>query len=93
VVSKFSVRVSDAEAASDFGSLLARVSTGVEVIIEHDTTPVAVVRPAGAVPRTLRECIGLLASDSNATVDDEFPDDVTAAVASHPESLTPPTWD
>lgn len=93
MVSKFIVRVSDAEAASDFGSLLARVSTGVEIIIEHDTTPVAVVRPAGTVTRTISECIGLLSSDSDATVDEEFPDDVTAAVASHPESLTPPTWD
>ena len=92
-MNKFVVRVSEAEAASDFGSLLARVSTGVEVVIEHEATPVAIVRPAEAVTRTLGECIGLLSLDSNATVDEDFPDDVTAAVASHPESLTPPTWD
>jgi antitoxin (DNA-binding transcriptional repressor) of toxin-antitoxin stability system len=40
------VHVSDAEAASDFASLLDRVRAGDEVVIEHDARPVAVLRPA-----------------------------------------------
>ena len=44
------IRISDAEAASDFASLLDRVRAGDEVVIEHDTHPVAVLRPAPPAP-------------------------------------------
>jgi len=40
------IHISDAEAASDFVSLLERVRAGAEAIIEHDARPVAVLRPA-----------------------------------------------
>src|ERR1700674_4699611 len=40
------IHVSDADAASDFASLLDHVSGGAEVIIERNSRPVAVVRPA-----------------------------------------------
>jgi antitoxin (DNA-binding transcriptional repressor) of toxin-antitoxin stability system len=40
------IHISDADAASDFASLLVHVSAGAEVIIERDSRPVAVVRPA-----------------------------------------------
>ena len=40
------IHISDAEAASDFRSLLDRVRAGAEVVIEHDARPVAVLRPA-----------------------------------------------
>jgi len=42
---KHVIHVSDAEAASDFASLLDRVREGTEIVIEHDAHPVAVVRP------------------------------------------------
>jgi antitoxin (DNA-binding transcriptional repressor) of toxin-antitoxin stability system len=41
-----SIRISEAEAASDFAGLLARVRDGVEVVIERNKLPVAVIRPA-----------------------------------------------
>jgi antitoxin (DNA-binding transcriptional repressor) of toxin-antitoxin stability system len=40
------IHVSDAEAANDFASLLDRVRAGEEIVIEHDSRPVAVMRPA-----------------------------------------------
>lgn len=40
------IHISDSEAARDFTSLLDQVLAGVEVIIEHDARPIAVVRPA-----------------------------------------------
>jgi len=40
------IHVSDAEAASDFASLLDRVRAGDKVVIEHDAQPVAVLLPA-----------------------------------------------
>jgi len=39
------IRVSEAEAVSDFASLMARVRSGTEVVIEDNSRPVAVVRP------------------------------------------------
>jgi antitoxin (DNA-binding transcriptional repressor) of toxin-antitoxin stability system len=44
------IHISDAEAASDFASLLDRVRAGDEVVIEHDARPVAVLRPAPLAP-------------------------------------------
>jgi len=40
------IHISDAEAASDFASLLDRVRAGDEVVIEHDAQPVAILLPA-----------------------------------------------
>jgi len=39
------IRVSEAEAASNFASLLDHVREGTEIVIEHDARPMAVVRP------------------------------------------------
>jgi antitoxin (DNA-binding transcriptional repressor) of toxin-antitoxin stability system len=44
------IHISDADAASDFASLLDRVRAGDEVVIEHDAHPVAVLRPAPPAP-------------------------------------------
>jgi antitoxin (DNA-binding transcriptional repressor) of toxin-antitoxin stability system len=54
------IHISDAEAASNFASLLERVSAGAEVIIERDSRPVAVVRAAEASRgRLLSESLAL----------------------------------
>jgi antitoxin (DNA-binding transcriptional repressor) of toxin-antitoxin stability system len=87
------VRISDMDAAADFAAVLERVHAGVDVVIEHGATPVAVVHPARPVRRTIEECIELLPADSSGTADVDFADDVAAAVASHPQSLSPPAWD
>jgi antitoxin (DNA-binding transcriptional repressor) of toxin-antitoxin stability system len=87
------IHISEAEAASDFASLLARVRSGTEFIIEHDTQPVAVVHAVEPVRRTTSECIALLPEDSTATIDPDFAKDVEAAVESHREPLKPPAWD
>ena len=90
---KHVVHISDAEAASDFVSLLGRVRAGAEVVIEHDARPVAVLHAAEPVRRTISECIALLPEDSTATIDADFAKDVEAAVESHREPLNPPAWD
>jgi antitoxin (DNA-binding transcriptional repressor) of toxin-antitoxin stability system len=59
-MAKHDIHVSDAEAASDFASLLERVSAGAEVVVERDSRPVAVVRAAEALRgRLLSESIAL----------------------------------
>jgi antitoxin (DNA-binding transcriptional repressor) of toxin-antitoxin stability system len=85
-------RVSEAEAARDFASLLARVRAGAEVVIESDSKPVAVVRGPGAQVRTLEEAAALLPADSKAVMDDDFARDIEAAIAAHREPLNPPEW-
>ncbi len=88
------IHVSDAEAASDFASILDRVRAGAEVIIEIAARPVAVVRPAEPEVRSLSESLRLAREHgSTVTLDHDFGKDVEAAINSHREPLTPPEWD
>jgi antitoxin (DNA-binding transcriptional repressor) of toxin-antitoxin stability system len=87
------IHISEAEAASDFASLLDRVRSGIEIVIENGAEPIAVLRSAEPVRRTISECIALLPEDSTATIDPDFAKDVQAAVDSHREPLNPPAWD
>ncbi len=87
------IRVSEAEAASDFATLLARVRAGAEIVIESGQLPVAVVHAPVPLRRSISECIALLPEHSTATIDADFARDVEAAVESHDEPLEPPAWD
>ena len=85
--------ISEAEAARDFAGLLARVRAGAEVVIEEDSRPVAVLRSPDLPGSTIEERIAMLPEDSPAISDEDFANDVAAAVAAHRESLNPPEWD
>jgi antitoxin (DNA-binding transcriptional repressor) of toxin-antitoxin stability system len=87
------IRISDTDAARDLRGLLARLRAGVEIVIESDARPVAIVRAPAPVLRTVEESMALLAEDSPARVDEDFARDVEEAVAWHRESLNPPAWD
>lgn len=88
------IHISEAEAASDLASLLARVRAGAEVVIEHDSQPIAVLRAAEPPVRLLSESLRLARKHgSTATLDADFAKDLEAAVKSHREPLSPPTWD
>lgn len=88
------IHISETEAANDFGSLLDRVRAGVEIIIEHETRAVAVIRPADPYVRPLSESLRLAREHgSAATLDTDFGRDVQNAIDSHREPLTPPAWD
>jgi antitoxin (DNA-binding transcriptional repressor) of toxin-antitoxin stability system len=88
------IHISEAEAASDFAGLLARVRAGAEVVIESGTLPVAVVRPAEPHVRLLSESLRLAKEHaSTATLDGDFARDLEAVINSHREPLEPPAWD
>ena len=88
------IHISEAEAASNFADVLARVRAGAEVVIESGKLPVAVVRPAEPYVRLLSESLRLAREHaSTATLDEDFARDVEAAINSHREPLNPPTWD
>lgn len=94
VMAKHVIHISDAEAASDFASLLARARAGAEVVIEHDAQPVAVVQPAEPRVRLLSESLRLAREHaSTATLDADFARDLEEVVNSHREPLNPPAWD
>ena len=93
-MSKPAIHVSEAEAANDFPSLLARVRAGADVVIERDAEAVAVLRPAAPNVRLLSESLRLaMARGSHTTLDGEFGRDLEAVITSHREPLTPPEWD
>lgn len=73
------IHISEAEAASDFHGLLARVRAGAEVVIESGKLPVAVIHAPVPPRRSISECIELLPEDSTATIDADFAKDVEAA--------------
>ena len=87
------LHISEGDLAKDVRSILKRVETGTEVIVERDAHPVAVIRAAEPVRRNISECIALLPADSTATIDPDFARDVEAAIDAHREPLEPPTWD
>src|SRR5580658_5212031 len=93
-MTKHVIHISDAEAASDFASVLDRVREGAEVVIEHDARPVAVVRPAEPHVRLLSESLRLAREHaSTATLDGDFARDLEEVINSHREPLNPPAWD
>jgi antitoxin (DNA-binding transcriptional repressor) of toxin-antitoxin stability system len=87
------IRISEAEVASKFALLMARVRAGAEVIIENGDRPIAVLHPAEPVRCTISECIARLPEGSTATIDPDFAKDVEAGIESHREPLNPPAWD
>lgn len=95
VMAKDVIHISEADAASDFSSLMARVRAGSEVVIENDARPVAVLRSAEPHPgRLLSESIALAeAHGSTATLDGDFASDLEEIINSHREPLKPPAWD
>jgi antitoxin (DNA-binding transcriptional repressor) of toxin-antitoxin stability system len=93
-MSKRTIHVSEAEAASDFAVLLERVRGGAEIIIERDAEPVAVVHPVGPRVRLLSESLRLAREHgSTSTLDEEFARDLEEVINSHREPLNPPPWD
>jgi antitoxin (DNA-binding transcriptional repressor) of toxin-antitoxin stability system len=88
------IHTSEAEATSDFASLMARVREGAEVIIEKDARPVVVVRAAEPHVRLLSESLRLAKEHgSTATLDGDFAGDLEEVINSHREPLNPPAWD
>jgi antitoxin (DNA-binding transcriptional repressor) of toxin-antitoxin stability system len=93
-MNKPAIRVSEAGAANDFPSLLARVRAGAEVVIERNAEAVAVLRPAAPNVRLLSESRRLAQErGSNTTLDEEFGRDLETVVSNHREPLTPPASD
>jgi antitoxin (DNA-binding transcriptional repressor) of toxin-antitoxin stability system len=89
------VHITEAELARDIHAVLAQVQEGVEVIVEQDHRPVAVIRTPQGQGRKIGECIALAKAYEEklgyAPVPDaDFAKDVQAAIDVHREPLSPP---
>jgi antitoxin (DNA-binding transcriptional repressor) of toxin-antitoxin stability system len=92
------VRITEAELARDIHAVLVKVQHGVEVIVEHDHRPVAVIRTPQGPGRKIGECIALAKAYEEKlgyapVPDPDFAKDVQAAIEAHREPLHPPSWD
>jgi antitoxin (DNA-binding transcriptional repressor) of toxin-antitoxin stability system len=88
------VHMTEAEVARDLHGVLAKVQQGVEVVVEQDHRPVAVIRSPLPKGRLLSECIALAeARGSTATVDESFMKDVEEGIASRSHPWKPPAWE
>ena len=96
-MSKDVIRISEAEAASDFTTLMARVRAGAKIIIENGSKPVAVLHSAEPVRRTISDCIALAKAHEEETgkvpiLDADFADDMEQII-SHRKTWNPPAWE
>ena len=87
------------EAANNLHSLLVTCVAGAEVVIERDSRPVAVVRPAEAPRgRLISESIALAKAHAaelgyEPTMDTDFAADLEEIINRHRQPLNPPSWD
>jgi len=86
--------MTEAELARDLHEVLAKVQQGVEVVVEQDHRPVAVIRSPLPKGRLLSECIAAAeARGSIATLDEGFMKDVEEGIASRSQPWNPPAWE
>lgn len=88
------VRITEDELARDTQAVLTKVKQGVEVIVEHDHRPVAVIRLPHRSGRPIPEIVRH-AKQRNFTVtlDHDFGKDLEAVIASHQQPWNPPSWE
>lgn len=88
------VRITEAELARDVHAVLAKVRQGVEVVVEQDNRPVAVIKTPPVGGRKISEVIAAMkASGANAVLDEDFARDVEEAIRLHSQPWNPPSWD
>jgi len=96
-MAKNAIRISEAEATSDFSALLARGRAGAEVIIENGEPAVAVLRAAEPVRRSISDCIALAKAHQEETgkapiLDPDFAEEVEE-ILSRRKPWDPPAWE
>ena len=87
------IHISRSEAEQNIAELLARVDGETSFLIEDGLKPPAILKVADEKPLTLSECIALLESREQVTLDDKFAEDLDAAIEAHREPLDSSIWD
>src|SRR5579862_1911480 len=97
MIGDVTVRITEAELARDTHAVLAKVQEGVEVIVEQDRRPVAVIKTPLSPGRKISECLALAKAYEEKlgyapVPDPDFARDVQAVIDAHDEPLNPPAW-
>jgi antitoxin (DNA-binding transcriptional repressor) of toxin-antitoxin stability system len=88
------VHMTEAEVVKDIAAVLAQVRQGVEVIVEQDHRPVAIIKTPHGTGRLLSECIAMAeARGSTVTLDEGFMKDVEEGIARRSQPWNPPSWE
>jgi len=82
------VRITEAELARDLHSVLAKVQEGVEVIVEQDHRPVAVIKTPQRLGRKISECIALAKRMNRSSATRRFPILTLLKTCKQPSTLT-----
>ena len=91
------VHMSDSEVTNDFAAVLEKVRQGVEVVVEQDHRPVALIKQPQPVGRKISECIALAKAYEEKLgyppmPDEDFARDVQEFIDSHRDPLRN-VWD
>ncbi|MBZ5618394.1 MAG: hypothetical protein LAQ69_06610 [Acidobacteriia bacterium] len=87
------VHITEAELARDLHAILAKVQQGVEVVVEQNHRPVAVLRPLNQSGRIVSDIQREVPQRNSAvTLDEDFGKDLEAIIAS-PQALGSASWD
>jgi len=82
------------EVSNNFAAVLENIRKGLEVVVEQDHRPVALIRLPRRSGRPISECIASAkASDSKVTLDGGFARDVEEGIKDRQEPWNPPSWD
>jgi antitoxin (DNA-binding transcriptional repressor) of toxin-antitoxin stability system len=92
------VRITEKELAHDVHGVLEQVRQGIEVIIEENHRPVAVIKIPAQPGRKISECIALAKAYEGKLgyrpiPDPDFARDVEDGIASRSQPFNPPSWD
>ena len=86
--------MSEAEVDRDLHAAIAKVQEGVEIVIEQDHRPVAVLKSSKSVGRPISEIIAdLKARGSSAEMDEDFARDIEEGINAQRQPWNPPSWD
>lgn len=90
-------QISEAEATTDFGAVMARVRAGEEVLIQNGSLTVATIHRPAPERRSVSECIALAREHEEQTgeapiLDPDFAADVEQIIENR-KPWNPPAWD
>jgi antitoxin (DNA-binding transcriptional repressor) of toxin-antitoxin stability system len=94
IKSMATVHMSDNEVTKNFAAVLDKIRKGIEVVVEQDHRPVAVIRSPKRSGRPISDCIlSARVSGSKITLDGGFARDVEEGIRDRQQSWNPPSWD
>lgn len=88
------VHITESDVENNFAAVLAKIRQGIEIAVEQDHRPVAVIRSPKPSGRPITECIASAKASGSPVVPDEgFGRDVEEGIKERQQLWNPPSWD